>query len=444
MRCRTQYPSSHCPVIRRWVYAIITTSFGLGLALLGVESGLQIKERIFDSQKDIPGSWKKANALQSSGIDVYPLLVPSMFILNCYDHRVVAGDPVADQLDGLTSNGVLTPRGRVFPLAGLPLKLSVSVKEGDAWPFFRTDEFGFNNPIGQHVPDTIDVALVGDSMVHGTTVEPSENLAGWLRRSGYKVLNLGQGGSGPLIELGILGEYALPLRPKRVVWLFYEGNDFLNLANELGVDLLVRYLDEPAHQTLRERQDEITPSLLAAYREMNDRFKALNDRDSVLVSMTRMRKIRGLLRSRLRTPVEVEVPRIPDDQVAMLARILKIARERTEAVGVPFHVVYLPDVYRFFSEKIAHVQEANAQAVRSALMGLKIEVLDFNECLATVQDPQSLFPGRQRGVHYNAKGYRLMAECIETHILGTRSATRTPIHASGNASDRVNRDPRNR
>ena len=431
-------------MIRRWVYAIITASFGLGLALLGVESGLQIKERIFDNPKEIAGSWKKANALQSSGIDVYPLLVPSMFILDGHDHISVAGDPVADRLEGLTSNGVLTPRGRVFPLAGLPLKLSVSVKEGDAWPFFRTDEFGFNNPIGQHVPDTIDVALVGDSMVHGTTVEPSENLAGWLRRSGYKVLNLGQGGSGPLLELAILGEYALPLRPKRVVWLFYEGNDFLNLASELGVDLLVRYLDEPAHQTLRERQDEITPSLLAAYRELNDRFKALVDRDSVLVSMTRMRKIRRLLRSRLMTPVEVEVPRIPDDQVAMLARILKIARERTEAVGVPFHVVYLPDVNRFFSEKIAHVQEANAQAVRSVLMGLKIEVLDFNECLATVQDPQSLFPGRQRGVHYSAKGYRLMAECIETHILGTRFATRTPIHGSGNASARANRDPRSR
>jgi hypothetical protein len=68
-------------------------------------------------------------------------------------------------------------------------------------------------------------------------------------QSGYKVLNLGQGGSGPLIELGILGEYALPLRPKRVVWPFYEGNDFINLTNELGVDLLVRYLDEPAHQS---------------------------------------------------------------------------------------------------------------------------------------------------------------------------------------------------
>jgi lysophospholipase L1-like esterase len=431
-------------VIHRWVYAIITASFGLGLALLGVESGLQIKERIFDSQKEVPGSWRKANALQSSGIDVYPLLVPSMFILDCYDHRVVAGDPVADRLDGLTLNGVLTPRRRVFPLAGLPLKLNVSVKEGGAWPFFMTDEFGFNNPIGQHVPNTIDVALVGDSMVHGTTVEPSENLAGWLRRSGYKVLNLGQGGSGPLIELGILGEYALPLRPKRVVWLFYEGNDFINLVNELGVDLLVRYLDESAHQRLRERQDEITPSLLAAYREMNDRFKTLKDPDSLLVSMTRMRKIRALLRSRLRTPVEVPIPRIPDDQVAMLARILKIARERTEAVGVSFHVVYLPDVNRFFSEKIAHVQEDNAQAVRSVLMGLKIEVLDFNECLATVQDPQSLFPGRQRGVHYSAKGYRLMAECIETHILGTRFAPRTPIHGSGNASDRADRDPRSR
>jgi hypothetical protein len=430
MRCRTQYPFSHCPAIRRWAYAIIAVSFALGLALLGVESGLQIKARIFDAPTELTGVWKKANALQSSGIEVYPLLVPSMFILDGPDR------PVAARLEGLTLNGVLTPRGRVFPLAGLPLKLNVSSKEGDAWPFFTTDEFGFNNPIGQHVPDTIDVALLGDSMVHGTTVEPSKNLAGWLRRSGYKVLNLGQGGSGPLIELAILGEYALPLRPKRVVWLFYEGNDFLNLTNELGVDLLVRYLNEPAYQRLRERQAEITPSLLAAYR----RFEALVDRDSVLVSMTRMRQIRKLLRSRLMTPVEV--PRVPDDQVAMLARILGIARERTEAVGVPFHVVYLPDVYRFFNEKNAHVQPANAQAVRSVLMGLKIEVLDFNdECLATVQDPRSLFPGRQAG-HYNAKGYQLMAECIETHILENAIRHTGPIHGSGRASDRANRGPR--
>src|SRR5262249_2113156 len=131
-------------------------------------------------------------------------------------------------------------------------------------------------------------------------------------------------------------------------------------------------------------------------------------------------------------------------EVAMLARILQIARERTEAVGGSFHVVYLPDVYRFFSDKIAHAQEANAQAVRAVLIGLKIEVLDFSECLAPVQDPQSLFPGRQQGVHYNAQGYRLMAECIETHILGTRSATRTSMQAAGNASDRANRDPRSR
>ena len=445
MRCQPQCPSSHCPAIRRWVYAIIAVSFGLGLALLIAESALQIKVRIFDSQdsqKGVPGSWRKANALQSSGVDVYPILVPSMFILDGPDHIAVAGNPVAARLEGLTSNGVLTPRGRLFPLAGLPLKLSVSGKEGDAWPFFTTDEFGFNNPIGQHVPDMVDVALVGDSMVHGTTVEPSENLAGWLRRSGYKVLNLGQGGSGPLIELGILGEYGLSLRPKRVVWVFFEGNDFQNLASELGVELLVRYLHEPAHQRLRERQDEITASLLVAYRELNARFKALNDGDSVLVSMTRMRKIR-LLMSRLRTPAEVL--RIPDDQIAMLARILKIAKERTEAVGAHFHVMYLPDVNnRFFSEKIAHVQEANQQAVRSVLMGLKIEVLDFNECLTTVQDRLSLFPGRQRGVHYNAKGYSLMAECIESHILETRFATRAPIHGSGSASDRADRDPRSR
>ena len=83
MRCRTQYPVQSLPS-------------DPALGLCGDHRELRARtfvvrcgewtadqgKRGLDGPKDLPGSWRKANALQSSGIDVYPLLVPSMFILS--------------------------------------------------------------------------------------------------------------------------------------------------------------------------------------------------------------------------------------------------------------------------------------------------------------------------------------------------------------------------
>jgi hypothetical protein len=73
MRCRTQYPFSHSPAIRRWGYAIIAVSFGLGAWVARCGEWTTDQGAYFDNPKELTGVWKKANALQSSGIDVYPL-----------------------------------------------------------------------------------------------------------------------------------------------------------------------------------------------------------------------------------------------------------------------------------------------------------------------------------------------------------------------------------
>jgi hypothetical protein len=43
------------------------------------------------------------------------------------------------------------------------------------------------------------------------------------------VANFGQSGYGPQQELAVLKRFALPLHPKYVVWVFYEGNDLLDV-----------------------------------------------------------------------------------------------------------------------------------------------------------------------------------------------------------------------
>jgi hypothetical protein len=71
------------------------------------------------------------------------------------------------------------------------------------------------------------------------------------------VLNLGQGGNGPLIEYATLREYLAP-NVKKVLWLYFEGNDLVDLEDELKNNILNKYLVNPKfNQDLKLRQNQI-------------------------------------------------------------------------------------------------------------------------------------------------------------------------------------------
>lgn len=96
------------------------------------------------------------------------------------------------------------------------------------YPFdVRFDRHGFRN--AQDL-EQADVAVVGDSFVEGGLVAADELLTAELARlRGVTVANLGQCGYGPREELAVVRRFALPLRPRAVVWTFYEGNDLDDL-----------------------------------------------------------------------------------------------------------------------------------------------------------------------------------------------------------------------
>ena len=83
------------------------------------------------------------------------------------------------------------------------------------------DRNGFRNTQDR---DTADVAVIGDSFLEAG--QDAELLPTLLeRRHQVPVVNLGQSWYGPQQELIVLKRYAVPLRPKAVVWAFFEGND---------------------------------------------------------------------------------------------------------------------------------------------------------------------------------------------------------------------------
>ena len=100
--------------------------------------------------------------------------------------------------------------------------------------------------------------ITGDSFAQGACVNPGEEIAGQIRSlTEESVINLGIGGNGLLSELAALQEYAESRKPKNVIWLYYEGNDIVDLAREKSAMLLMNYLQPKFSQNLLHRQTEI-------------------------------------------------------------------------------------------------------------------------------------------------------------------------------------------
>ena len=69
-------------------------------------------------------------------------------------------------------------------------------------------------------------------MVEGMTISDAAIATSVLSRlQGKVVANLGQYGYGPQQEFAVLQRYALPLEPRTVIWMFFEGNDLSDAAD---------------------------------------------------------------------------------------------------------------------------------------------------------------------------------------------------------------------
>ena len=96
----------------------------------------------------------------------------------------------------------------------------------------RYDRHGFRN---DEDIERADVVVLGDSYVESPMLPYSSLLTTALRQSlGTTVANLGLSGYGPEQELIVLKRYGMPLQPKVMVWIFFEGNDLAQLAPEEG------------------------------------------------------------------------------------------------------------------------------------------------------------------------------------------------------------------
>jgi len=341
--------------------------------------------------------------MRQRGARAYPFLQPDTFV------------------DSARS-GLKTDSGAVIPLSGIPDALTILCNESGTTIGYRSDELGFRNPQHQWESTGPEVVLIGDSFAHGFCRSEDETIAGMLRRQGIRVVNAGLTGTGPLAQLGVLREYVSPIKPLHVFWLFYEGNDLIDLVSERETKL-AGYLDSSFTQNLRARSAGIATiekayadSVLHSYRAPGFVSKARG-----FITLRNLRTATGLYRG-------VRQPRARDEsnEVVLLRKILTEANREAAGWGGQLHLVYLPERRRFDTRTRPVTGENHSPVkverdVLSIAKELNIPVVNAATAFARDAQPSSLWNARR--YHYNTKGYALIADLIEQALRAQRETS---------------------
>ena len=331
--------------------------------------------------------------LRNESVEAYPNVHPLILLQD------------SSTLSGLNARG-----GKVFPLGGISNKILVQGNECGYWMKYKSDRFGFHNFDSVYQNNKVDILMTGDSFTEGWSVKSNENISAVLIESGFNVVNIGKSGNGTLLQLAALKEYAEPLKPKIVLWVYYI-NDLRDLYREVKSKMLIKYLNENNFsQNLIARQDEID-SLLVDYVEVEwererkrererERKRIYNNPVITISKLTNLRKRINL------TPTPTPTP------TPIFKEIMQKAKQMVSGWEGKMYFVYLP-AYEQYSTGI---EDVNREFVLRTATELGIPIIDIHrEVFVPHTDPLSLFPFRRDG-HYNAEGYRLVSETISKKL----------------------------
>jgi hypothetical protein len=371
--------------------------FLTGIAVYGFETYLEFfnktQREIIAKQMGVPYDTRTKmevlDDLRDSGVEAFPNVRP----------YVLLGDIT-------TKNGLSTRDGMIFPLSGISNKLMVQSNENGYWMMYTGDKYGFHNSNDVYQDNIVDILITGDSFAEGWSVKSEENIGGVLQEIGFNVVNIGKSGNGPLLEFAALKEYAEPLKPKIVLWV-YCVNDLSDLLNrELQSSIIRRYLNEDDYsQNLISRQKEIDGVLINYVQNELEKEREKRDRLSnhPVIKILKLYNLRikiNLVPKPIPTPTPTPTP--------IFRNILQKSKQMASNWNGKMYFVYLPAFVRYSAGN----EDPNRNFVMRTATELDIPIIDIHkEVFDPHPDPLSLFPFRINS-HYNAEGYRLVAEAI--------------------------------
>jgi len=289
------------------------------------------------------------------------------------------------------------------PLSGLSNTLTINCNENGYYSTYMSDRYGFNNPDEVWESNEIEYMLVGDSFTHGACVNRPYDIGSVLRKlTKTDVLNLGYGHNGPLLEFATLKEF-LNKKPKKILWLYFEGNDLSDLNFELENEILNNYLlDENFSQNIILKQNQVDKLIENRILDLDNYRNDLSRKENLkykILKFIRLDKTKRILSHKNEIL-----------QKEKLLEIIKKANDLSIKNGSKFFFVYLPS-YERYNKFVNQKNYKDYFFIISTLRNLKIPIIDIHSDVIS-KNPKSFFPFGLTG-HYNEKGYLEVSKYIK-------------------------------
>jgi len=309
-----------------------------------------------------------------------------------------------------------TVPGDVRPVSNRPNSNLLYCNETGKWKFIQSDRYGFANKDPERFAVS-DIVLLGDSFGSGACLDDKFSIASNIESHGKSVLSLSVGGHQPLDELATLKEYAPQF--KTLVWLFYEGNDFIPAADAESV---IRYLKPEFSQNLKSREREILALFDTLEHDWDVRAALRTDQ---LHSQSWFERLAPDWHSWLERVFSPTVsflrsfrppePLLFQLDVDLFGATLKEGMRAARSKGANrFVVVYLPSWERLNWKPGTHSQisvfDQLRESVSSTSKAAGFEFVDVTPRFSS-QKRASLFPYDTRA-HYTAAGYKVVSDAI--------------------------------
>lgn len=307
----------------------------------------------------------------------------------------------------------------VLPLGGVASVPTVYNRESGQWVVYESDKYGFRNPPEVWDQENFHLAIIGDSFAHGAGLMEGEDIGSHLRTHFPASVNLGKSGNGPLTVFATLKEYCTKLKPRFVVYLYFEGNDLHDLNREKEVPLLLRYLDENSWSQKLYEQQNIINTLLQDFGEEQIKknyvdFQLARGKYYVDSQLTRVRQVLTLsnLRGRIGLDIAGKRKRRKDQpDLVLFETVLRRTSEEVKTWGGTFIVGYLP-AWKRYKNPDYHMYR---KEVLDIIKKNEIPVVDLHPVFQDQPDVFSLFHFGLNG-HYNKIGAQIVAEEVRKSL----------------------------
>lgn len=309
----------------------------------------------------------------------------------------------------------------IMPLSSLSNSKTLHCNELGYSNFYQTDRFGFNNNDKNWDHDIVDFFIVGGRFAHGDCVNPSKNISGninILTENNSTVLNVGQGGSGPLMSYASLREYLPKKKTKRVIWIYSESSDLIGnkynegLTVELKNKILNKYLsDINFSQNLISKQNEVDKIVFS---KMNEMISSVNNakKESNLFKFLKFFRTRYEVLKIYNSMKNNE--KILQVLTPQFKEILIKSKKFSIDNNAEFYFVYLTETNRYNNEKFYNEKYDYANLIEF-IKNNNINLINIHkELFENHNNPLSLFSPQFNNStqHYNEEGYKLVSKAI--------------------------------